>query len=159
MGIGSFYKIQLWHHACVNKLRNRIMNVFIIDDDIEEVEVMVEAIGDISASINVQICTDPEEAVTKLEQVLRPPDFILLDNIMPKLNAVEVIEKIRLMPSLVNCKIIVLSSDISPSDAASMERLGIAVFRKGQSFISIVNSLRTILFPETGPATGDIPLS
>lgn len=124
------------------------MNVFIIDDDVDELEIMAEALYDISATINIQICTDPEEAVAQLQHVVRAPDVILLDNIMPKLNALEVIEKIQQLPALKLTKIVVLSSDISPTDSAVMNRLGIEVFKKGQSFPSIVSSLRGILFPQ-----------
>lgn len=125
-----------------------VMKVFIIDDDQDDLEIMTEALHDIRPSIESQVCADPEEALTLLQDAVDKPDFILLDNIMPKLRAVEVIEKIRRLPNLIATKIVVLSSDISPADAVILRGLGIEVFKKGIAFKSVVSMLRTILFPK-----------
>jgi DNA-binding response OmpR family regulator len=125
------------------------MKVFIIDDDQEDLEIMAEAIYAVKPSIKAELCADPEQALTLLQESKVPPDVILLDNIMPKLTGVDVIWKIKTLPNLAATQIIVLSNHISPRDQATMDKLGIPVLQKGFNFKAIVQSIRTVLFPES----------
>jgi CheY-like chemotaxis protein len=125
------------------------MKVFIIDDDREDLEIMAEAIYAVKPTIKAELCADPEQALTMLQESTVAPDVILLDNIMPKLTGIDVIQKIKTLPNLKAARIIVLSNHISPRDQAIMDKLGIPVLQKGFNFKAIVRSIGSLLFPES----------
>lgn len=126
------------------------MKVFIIDDDSEEIEFMIEALYEIHPSIESQVCTDPEAALVLLAGASVAPDIILLDNMMPTFNAVEVIDKLMRLPTLAKSKIVVLSSDVNPNDTEVMKGLFVPIFKKDNTFSGMVETLRTIILGAVG---------
>jgi DNA-binding response OmpR family regulator len=66
---------------------------------------------------------DGEQAVNKLKETL--PDLILLDIVMPKKNGFEVLEEMKIMPTVAKTPVIILSNLGQDSDIAKAKEFGI----------------------------------
>jgi CheY-like chemotaxis protein len=81
----------------------RPLEILVADDDQEDVEMTLEALGQIPTPLNVHVVRDGEQAVEFLrrqgryaEAADRPsPDLLLLDMQMPRMDGHEVLVEIR----------------------------------------------------------------
>ncbi len=79
--------------------------VLIVDDTEENVEILVEALGD---DYEVSVAMDGESALEAVEEEL--PDLILLDVMMPDINGYEVCERLKSEPKTASIPIIFLTA-------------------------------------------------
>lgn len=79
-----------------------------------------------AAGFEVQICPSGSDLFTKLKDESVPqPELILLDMILPGMDGVEIIKKIREENMAPKTKIVVLSNQNQPSDMEQAKKLGI----------------------------------
>lgn len=71
--------------------------VMIVDDQFVGRKVLGEIVKSISQRITIESFSDPEEALTSFTDA--PPDLILLDYKMPKMNGIDLIRAFRAKPS------------------------------------------------------------
>lgn len=70
--------------------------LLIIDDDVEDQEIFIEALSEVNADIICDSVISGEEAIAYLESVEKKlPELIFLDMNMPKLNGKQVLHEIK----------------------------------------------------------------
>jgi CheY-like chemotaxis protein len=105
--------------------KNLYKHLFIIDDDVEDQEIFMEALKEIDASIVCYSATSGEEALRKLEtEVVVLPDLIFLDLNMPKLNGKQVLREIKNTRALHDIPVIMYSTSFAPRDIEEIKTLG-----------------------------------
>jgi CheY-like chemotaxis protein len=127
---------------------NLHMRLFIIDDDVEDQEIFMEALKDVDSTAICYTATNGEDALKKLEggDVIMLPDLIFLDLNMPKLNGKQVLKEIKMSRTLGAIPIIMYSTSFAPRDIEEIEQLG-AVYHllKPSRFDDLCKALRKIL--------------
>src|SRR5687767_13725390 len=121
--------------------------LFIIDDDVEDQEIFMEAIKEVDNSIQIYSSTSGEDALKQLErEVVVLPDLIFLDLNMPKLNGKQVLREIKNTRSLKRIPVIMYSTSFAPTDIEEFRKLGAAHhLLKPSRFDDLCKSLNTIL--------------
>jgi CheY-like chemotaxis protein len=127
--------------------------LFIIDDDVEDQEIFMEAVRVVDNTIQCFASTSGEEALQQLEQeVIVLPDLIFLDLNMPKLNGKQILREIKNRKSLKPIPVIMYSTSFAPQDIQEINQLG-AVFHllKPSRFDDLCRSLTDILSKNWNP--------
>lgn len=120
--------------------------IFIIDDDVEDQEIFLEAVREVDPSINCSASTNGEEALEQLASGDRLPDMIFLDLNMPKLNGKQILAGIKSIPRVSNIPVIMYSTSFAPRDLEEMQRVGaVHHLLKPSRFEDLCEALRQIL--------------
>lgn len=121
--------------------------LFIIDDDVEDQEIFMEAIHEVDESIECRSSTSGEDALTELvKEPASLPDLIFLDLNMPKLNGKQVLKEIKRSGILRPIPVIMYSTSFAPHDIEEVTRLGAAFhLLKPSRFDDLCKSLKIIL--------------
>lgn len=128
---------------------NFYKRLFIIDDDMEDQEIFIEAVTEVSKSIECFCSTSGEEALKQLEHEQTMPDLIFLDLNMPKLNGKQVLKEIKNKLSLKNIPVIMYSTSFAPRDIDEITSLGAAHhLLKPARFDELCESLQRILMKD-----------
>jgi CheY-like chemotaxis protein len=122
-------------------------HLHIIDDDIEDQEIFIEAVKEVSGNIECSSSTSGEDALTKLEKAYKSrPDLIFLDLNMPKLNGKQVLKEIKNTPGLKEIPVIMYSTSFAPRDIEEIKQIGAAHhLLKPSRFNDLCSALMTIL--------------
>ena len=97
------------------------VEVLVVEDNPGDARLLEEALHDASIAISVQVVTDGAEALDYLHQrnefeSASPPDLILLDWLLPRVNGAEVLNDVKSDPVLRQIPVVVLSSSESELD-------------------------------------------
>lgn len=121
-------------------------NILLVDDDIEDIDVFIEAISILDKSILCRSETNPIVALEKLLNSEDLPDLIFLDYNMPVINGNEFIDKMRAVEKLQSIRIIVYSSySESAAEQLSIIHDTESYICKPNSFNELVLVLKNIL--------------
>lgn len=104
----------------------RPLHVLVLDDDREIASVLRRTLKACMPQLTVEAETDPTIALEQIER--DPPDVLLLDLNMPKLNGVEVAMALHAMPHDRRPRIVGMSGDASVKDVAVMRAVGVEDF-------------------------------
>ncbi|CAM3552512.1 response regulator [Flavobacterium chungbukense] len=85
-------------------------NILLIDDDIDDADVFIEAVNSLDKNVTCLAETNPVKALEFLKSTKILPDLIFLDYNMPVINGNEFIEKMRAVEKLKSIPIIIYSS-------------------------------------------------
>ncbi len=96
-------------------MSDNLKKVVIIEDDELITEMYKASLA--QAKLSIEMYKDGESGLAAIQQ--NPPDLVILDFMMPKLNGVEVLKKMRADEKLKNIPAILMSS---LSDAADKQR-------------------------------------
>lgn len=126
--------------------RHTYKRLFIIDDDVEDQEIFMEAVREVDHGIECSSATNGEEALKRLQTNNVLPDLIFLDLNMPKLNGKQILREIKNVSILKNIPVIMYSTSFAPRDIEEIEKLG-AVYHllKPSRFDDLCKSLQFIL--------------
>ena len=120
--------------------------VFIIDDDIEDQEILIEAIREVDPRVECVTSTNGEEALQQLETGVTKPDLIFLDLNMPKLNGKQILAGIKSVRGIDGIPVIMYSTSFAPRDLEEIQRVGAAHHLvKPSRFDELCDSLREIV--------------
>ena len=76
-----------------------------------------------SAGYNIKTASDGEAAISKVSE--EKPDLIILDVMMPKMNGIEVLKKLRADEKTRNIQVIILTNqDSSTEEMETLHKLG-----------------------------------
>lgn len=130
-----------------NKSQKSYKKLFIIDDDLEDQEIFMEAIKEVDNSILCYSATSGEDALKQLElEVVVLPDLIFLDLNMPKLNGKQVLKEIKNTRALGGIPVIMYSTSFAPRDIEEITQLGAAHhLLKPSRFDDLCAALKSIL--------------
>lgn len=113
-------------------------NILLIEDDIPTIDVYQTALK--GAKFEVEVITFGEKAIERIKEIkegrAQKPDLILLDLILPDINGIEVLKKIRAQEETKDIPVFILTNYISPE----LEKIGYEL--KSEKFI-----LKTDLTP------------
>jgi PAS domain S-box-containing protein len=115
--------------------------VLVVDDDPHVADMLRQFLPEADFSLEIAL-----DGVAGLEAIeLNPPDILLLDLIMPRLDGFGVIERLRADPQTRGLPIVVISAkDLSESEAARLKETAKAVMRKqgfeGEKLVEEISS-------------------
>lgn len=102
---------------------------FIVDDDIDDQELFIEAVNEVDNSIQCLSATDCEEALDLLKSGrMELPDMIFLDLNMPRLNGKQCLVELKKQANLRHIPVIIYSTSSEKRDIEETSRLGAAHF-------------------------------
>ena len=100
----------------------------LVDDDPDDQEVFLTALGDVSASALCLIAADGDRALELLHNEETFPDYIFLDLNMPRMNGFEFLAAVKKSKILKNIPVIVYSTTSQPSQIEKVKKLGATEF-------------------------------
>lgn len=98
-------------------MQNYLTNIYLADDDPDDVCFFKYALENLEQDFKLNVALDGAELVEQLQNAKAPPDIILLDINMPRMNGLEALRKLREMPLLHSTPIIVYSTSNSEMNA------------------------------------------
>lgn len=124
-----------------------ITTVLIVDDDVEDQELLMEAIKEVDESVNCLCAKNGEEALELLHTFLHKlPQLIFLDLNMPRMNGKMLLSKLKQLEALKEIPIVIYTTSKSPTDMDETQKLGAMQFvTKPTSFEAIVQMAEKIL--------------
>ncbi len=148
--------------------------ILLVEDDSGDVELILHSLNDGRSGIRVEVARDGEEALDYLfcrgPHSLRDPDMrpklILLDLKLPKVNGLQVLDRLKSDPRTRAVPVVILTSSIQEQDLARGYRLGVnsyvqkpvdfdqfraAIWRLGRYWLSLNQPPPQVAFQ------GDIP--
>lgn len=99
------------------------MKILLVEDNETDIWLFQEAFEALNIRHDLEIARDGERALARLRSH-PPPDLILLDINMPKLDGFEVLEAVRQHPMLCLIPVIMLSSSRDQRDVRRAHELG-----------------------------------
>lgn len=103
------------------------MRLVVIEDNAPDVMLIGEALAGSPSPFEIVHYSDGEEAIAGLTADVSAgtlPDLVVLDLNMPKVNGLEVLERIKQENSLSSVPVLVLTSSSAPEERREAERLG-----------------------------------
>jgi CheY-like chemotaxis protein len=99
--------------------------ILVIDDNAADVFLIKVALESSNIATELIVCSDGEVAVRYLHgpEMQNPPDAIILDLCLPKVDGVDVLREILCVPKFSDIPIMVFTSSASPSDKHRVELL------------------------------------
>jgi len=127
--------------------------ILLVEDNPADVKITQRALRDAASPVELLVVRDGQEAVEYLlrqgayagQPDWRRPDLILLDLNLPRLNGLQVLERIRATPSLRATPVVVLTTSRRQEDVQQMYAAGANTYiEKPQDFNRFVQVLQTI---------------
>ena len=102
---------------------------FIVDDDIDDQDLFIEAVNEVDDSIECMSASNCEEALDLLKnKKIGMPDMIFLDLNMPRLNGKQCLAELKKEAHLADIPVIIYSTSSEKRDIEETSRLGAAHF-------------------------------
>lgn len=119
---------------------------FIVDDDIDDQELFIEAVNEVDKSIRCLSVSNCEEALHLLKnRKIDMPDMIFLDLNMPRLNGKQCLAELKKESHLANIPVIIYSTSCEKRDIEETARLGAAHFlTKPSKFADLCKAISVI---------------
>ncbi|MDQ6964366.1 MAG: response regulator [Mariprofundales bacterium] len=99
---------------------NSTFTTLLIEDNMADARLVEEAFKESKLLVNLQICTNGEEAVELLMQLIATnqplPDMIMLDLNLPGMDGKEVLAKIKQQPTLKRVPVVILTTSQADRD-------------------------------------------
>lgn len=96
-----------------------VLRVLLVDDNPADQLLALEAFADHEDRVQVSVCDDGPEALSRLTSGAELPDVVVLDLNMPVMSGFDVIREIRGAPALHHLPVVILSTS---SDRADVSR-------------------------------------
>jgi CheY-like chemotaxis protein len=111
----------------------RALRVLLVEDDPDHVFLVRRALADLpGAEVSVEVAGDGEQAVERLARSrfadAGPPQLVLLDLKMPRMDGLEVLRRIRADEAAADLPVVVLTSSERPEDREEALRQGATWF-------------------------------
>ncbi len=121
-------------------------NVLLIDDDVDDAEIFMEAINVIKKEIVFRSEDNPVIALKNLEISDKLPDLIFLDYNMPLINGKEFLQRMKSKEKLKNIPVILISSPSEEfvSDLLQQKEI-MRYICKPNSYSELISILKTVL--------------
>lgn len=127
---------------------NKSNFIFLAEDDIDDQELLIEALKSLDESVEVFVVNNGKKAVNYLEELPehRNPCLIILDYNLPELNGADILNRINTIEKLHRVIKVIWSTSDSPVYEKICTELGAkAYFVKPTDFYGIEKIARTML--------------
>lgn len=104
--------------------RYRPVRVLVVDDSPEDVMIAQRAFKASRVANELTIARDGQEAVDMMQNGAAPPELVLLDIKLPRLNGHEVLKRVRSDSRLATLPVVMLSASQRREDVVESYRLG-----------------------------------
>jgi CheY-like chemotaxis protein len=130
-----------------NRKMTFITTILIVDDDVEDQELLKEAIKEVDESVKCISAKNGEDALELLHTFLHKlPQLIFLDLNMPRMNGKVFLSKLKQLEVLKEIPIIIYTTSKSQTDVEETRKLGALQFiTKPNSFEEIVQVATDLL--------------
>jgi len=120
---------------------------FIVDDDIDDQDLFIEAVNEVDGSIECFSASDCEQALDLLKnRKIGMPDMIFLDLNMPRLNGKQCLAELKKEAHLRDIPVIIYSTSSEKRDIEETSRLGAAHFlTKPNKFEELCKALSFVM--------------
>jgi CheY-like chemotaxis protein len=133
---------------------NKFINILLVEDNPDDVELTLLALEKNNIANPVKVVRDGQEALDYLfnrgryaEQDIPLPNLILLDLKLPKVDGIEVLQKIKADRRLKLIPVVVLTSSKEESDLLKSYDMGVnSYIRKPVDFDQFVDTVKQIGF-------------
>lgn len=141
--------------------KNLYKRLFIIDDDAEDQEILIEALKDVDPTIQCFTALSGEDAFKQFSaEVIILPDIIFLDMNMPKLNGKQVLSEIRKNNVLYQIPVVMYSTSFAPRDIEEIRQIGaVHHLLKPSRFDELCLALKHVLSVNWAPTRPTASLS
>lgn len=120
------------------------MEVLYVDDDLDDLQLFREALEEIDPSIVCLMATTGQEALTLLRSGASP-DLIFIDVVMPEMDGVTFLTKMRQIDPLCASKAVLMSVSFYNMNEEIMKRLGASFIKKPDHYNDLVVMLTNYL--------------
>lgn len=129
---------------------NKDVSIFIIDDDLDDAEIFIEAMNVIDASIKCDLAKNGEDALRKLKNPeIKTPEIIFLDLNMPLMDGRQLLKELKKSPELSKIPVAIYTTSSSKSDMEETKKLGASHFiTKPSEFNQLCSAISVVLFSE-----------
>ena len=120
---------------------------FIVDDDTDDQEFLIEALNEIDSSISFFTAKNGQEGLLKLEIKAIPfPSLIFVDMNMPRVNGNHFLTQLKNDPLFQSIPVIIYSTSSNKKEMDEIMKLGAAGYLVKQSdYLVLKEQLQTIL--------------
>ncbi|HLI94325.1 MAG TPA: response regulator, partial [Puia sp.] len=120
--------------------------LLIVDDDGDDLQFFIDAIGEIDPRIRCLTAFNGIEALKLLETNDTRPDYIFLDLNMPKMNGKQCLRHLKSSPLFQSIPVIIYSTSRRPEDSTEAREMGAAAFIvKPNKFYQLKNEISGVL--------------
>ena len=106
----------------------KYQNILIIDDDEDDREIFLEAVKEVSSTVECMAFDSGIEALKQLRLHNISPDVIFLDLNMPVISGQQFLMELKNDPGLQSIPVIIFSTSSRPSTIQEMKELGATDF-------------------------------
>ena len=121
------------------------MLILYVDDDIDDRELFIAAVGAIDPAIEVLEFENGLKALDYLFLTSVVPDYIFIDYNMPKVNGFECVERIRSTTTLSSVQLVMYSTNFSRSMIEELAHHEVCWVNKASDFQGIVQSIQNAI--------------
>jgi DNA-binding response OmpR family regulator len=113
--------------------------LLIVEDNDADVFLIKKALRDYAIQAEVTVCRDGESAIRHIDlhQADQPPDAMILDLSVPRIDGMDILRNILSRPALVGMPVMIFSSSPSPVDRHRAQLLGSARYIQKPSDVDI----------------------
>lgn len=140
------------HNMTALKSKENTPYIFLAEDDLDDQELLIEAISSFNQSIEVEIVTNGKKAVSFLER-LEPeenPCLIVLDYNLPEMSGAEILAQISHLKKFDDIIKVVWSTSNSPVYEKMCLELGAQAYIVKPNDISGINKLAQLMLQMCG---------
>ena len=131
---------------------DKFQRILLVEDDPRDVELAITALEDYKLANEVVVCRDGQEALDYLfcrgkfsDRINENPAVLLLDLKLPKVNGLEVLQKIRADERLRMMPVVMLTSSHEEKDMMRSYQLGVnAYVVKPVDFHEFINAVKEL---------------
>lgn len=123
-------------------------DIFYVEDDPDYAFVMEEALGEVNQNTRLAIIEDGINAIKQLEELAgerKKPKLILLDLNLPGLSGIDILKRIKEMPSMKHVPVILFSTSDNPKDVKASYEFGAnAYVTKPDGYHNLMECIRSM---------------
>ena len=136
-------------------MTNKALHILLVEDNKGDVILTLDIFHDLAMNNTVSVVEDGEQAIKYIDNKDEftdavPPDLILLDINMPRIDGKEVLNYIQQQPHLQHIPVIMLTTSASTNDKEDCDKANAAHYiikpLTSESFIKAIKCLKSCFF-------------
>lgn len=104
------------------------ISVLLVDDDVGDIELITETMALAKLAVNLEVAQDGYQALEYLRQTESPPDLILLDLNMPRMDGRALLAELKVDEVYRHVPVVVLTTSDADEDVLKTYELGASCF-------------------------------